>query len=778
MFFMSRGRVVPAVVVALSACHEHPAPTPPVTTQLAAPAFDAANVVPDATDSAIGFTPARSNGLPDGWSGTGTVAIDDQVSHDGHRTVRLARALTSPAAFSGLTRIDPLDVAGSKIELRGFMRTQDVHGFAGLWLREDDDDGVALVFDNMEARAIAGTNEWAEYTVAIPVRADATKLAWGALLVGSGTVWVADLRVQVDGKPIAQAPRAVRPPFMLQGDHEFDDGSKIAPARPTAVQLDNLVTLAKVWGFLKYHHPVITSGGRRWDYDLLRILPTILAAHDRATADAALVQWIASLGAVAPCQTCAKLDPAPLAVRPDIAWIDDRARLGPALSAVLRGIYENRVPHQQFFMALVPGPTLHHEPAYDKVMLPDAGFQLLGLFRLWNAIEYWAPDRALADSPWDRVLTDTIPQVMAATSANAFHRAMAVMLARIHDTHAQLANAPGASPPEGECRLPVEVRFLDRRAVIYRLGAGDSGGLAIGDEVTAIGGIAVDHLVSSWAPYYPASNEPARLSFIARHLTRGDCGPVMIEARRRGHVLHLSLSRTDHSKPQPAVHDQPGPAFRLLSADVAYLKLSAVVAADCPHYVEQAAGTKGLIVDIRDYPADFVVFTLGALLVDKATPFAMVTEGDLSNPGAFAWHGPQNLDPIQPHYGGKVVVLVDETTQSLAEYTAMALRAAGAIVIGSTTAGADGNVTTVPLPGGASTWFSGVGVFYPDHKPTQGIGIVADVRVLPTIAGIQAGRDEVLEAGIRQIVGSALPVAEVQRLAMPPTGSAPQPGSP
>src|SRR5216684_3628196 len=46
---------------------------------------------------------------------------------------------------------------------------------------------------------------------------------------------------------------------------------------------------------------------------------------------------------------------------------------------------------------------------------------------------------------------------------------------------------------------------------------------------------------------------------------------------------------------------------------------------------------------------------------------------------------------------------------------------------------------------------SGIGVFYPDKKPTQRLGIVPDVEVRPTMAGIRAGRDEVLEEALRQI---------------------------
>jgi C-terminal processing protease CtpA/Prc len=48
---------------------------------------------------------------------------------------------------------------------------------------------------------------------------------------------------------------------------------------------------------------------------------------------------------------------------------------------------------------------------------------------------------------------------------------------------------------------------------------------------------------------------------------------------------------------------------------------------------------------------------------------------------------------------------------------------------------------------------SGIGVFYPDKRPTQRIGIVPDIEVSPTVEGIRRGRDEVLIAAVKQIVG-------------------------
>jgi len=213
-------------------------------------------------------------------------------------------------------------------------------------------------------------------------------------------------------------------------------------------------------------------------------------------------------------------------------------------------------------------------------------------------------------------------------------------------------------------------------------------------------------------------------------------------------------------------HDLPGETFRLLSKDVAYLKLSTVKVDQAAKYVESAAGTKGLIIDIRNYPSEFMVFALGSLLVDQRTEFVRFTLGDLSNPGAFHWGGaPLSLSPQQPHYPGKVVILVDEVSQSQAEYTAMAFRSSPrAKVIGSTTAGADGNVSPIPLPGGFRSMISGISVFYPDKRPTQRVGIIPDREVRPTIAGIRAGRDEVLEAAIREIVGKDVPAAQIEQM--------------
>ncbi len=185
-------------------------------------------------------------------------------------------------------------------------------------------------------------------------------------------------------------PKVERPKTILDLDHEFDEGSGINIAALSKAQIENLVKLGKVWGFLKYHHPAIASGQLHWDYALFRVLPQIVAAPGAATATAVLRKWIAGLGSVPDCTHCASLNEADLYMRPELKWISDGNLLGPDLSKDLQKIFRNRAAAgNSFFVSLAQGvgnPVFDHEPGYPKIKLPDSGYQILALYRVWNII--------------------------------------------------------------------------------------------------------------------------------------------------------------------------------------------------------------------------------------------------------------------------------------------------------------------------------------------------------------------------------------------------------
>jgi len=130
-----------------------------------------------------------------------------------------------------------------------------------------------------------------------------------------------------------------------------------------------------------------------------------------------------------------------------------------------------------------------------------------------------------------------------------------------------------------------------------------------------------------------------------------------------------------------------------------------------------------------------------------------LTLSNVNNPGEFTFAPAVEIPKTNESYKGKLVVIVNEQTQSQGEYLAMAFKAGdNTTIVGSTTAGVVGNFFThIYLPGAIQTPLPKVGIYYPDGTPTQRIGIIPDVWVEPTIEGIKAGRDEVLEAAINYL---------------------------
>ena len=405
-------------------------------------------------EAALSFeVPPTSSGAPGGWTGgpPETIFADDKVVHSGRWSARIERHPGSSGTFSTITKSIPMNFSGVNIELRGFLRTEDVSDSVGLWMREDG-DLPSLAFDNMQKQELKGTTGWKEYSIKLHLVPEVNRLFFGVLLARTGKAWADDLQLLVDGKPVWEAPPAQPQTTVLDRDREFDGGSGINVNELTQVQVENLATLGKVWGFLKYYHPQVTSGQRHWDYELFRVLPQILAARDHQAANAALQGWIVKLGPVSSCNPCARLDKADLQLQPDLDWIANEKLLGTDLSRTLQSIRENRLPDKQFYVSLVAGignPSFDHEPGYGNLKVPDFGFQLLSLYRFWNIIEYWSPYRYLTAKDWNRVLSAFIPRVALAKTDESYRHELLALIAEARDGHANLWSALDAQPPVG-----------------------------------------------------------------------------------------------------------------------------------------------------------------------------------------------------------------------------------------------------------------------------------------------------------------------------------------
>jgi C-terminal processing protease CtpA/Prc len=556
--------------------------------------------------------------------------------------------------------------------------------------------------------------------------------------------------------------------------------------------ITNLELLGKIWGFLKYHHPEVGKGKYDWDDELFQFLPEFMNVNDTRQRDESLLRWIEKYGELPVCTTC-KETAADAYQKPDFSWVEN-GNMSAVLKEKIKEIYQNRHQGTHYYIkkAYYDGnPEFINEQPYST-FFPDKNLRLLALYRYWNIIQYFFPYKYLTDKNWDEVLREYIPKFINAKTALEYQLTVLQLACETNDTHARhflganeidLLRGTRYAPfrtneidsLRGTRYAPFRVRFIENKLTItdyFKPELKETAGLKIGDFITHINGKEIEYIIDSIKSYYPASNEAARMYYIAPDLVRSNNHSIHIVYNSSGTIKQKELTLYERSDlNMNEISNKLSYDSIMIDKDsmfIGYITLETINETEISHIKKSFMNAKGIIIDIRNYPATFVPFSLGNYFTSKRKPFARFTTGNLNNPGEFNFS--RNVSFLENNAGnryssnifethrsekyfqGKLVVIVNEETISQAEYTAMAFRAGdNTVIIGSQTQGADGNISFIPLPGGLKAGISGIGVYYPDGRGTQRIGIVPDIEVKPTIQGIREGRDELLEKAIEII---------------------------
>ncbi len=220
-----------------------------------------------------------------------------------------------------------------------------------------------------------------------------------------------------------------------------------------------------------------------------------------------------------------------------------------------------------------------------------------------------------------------------------------------------------------------------------------------------------------------------------------------IEFLRDGKIQTKQVKRYLRSK---FSQEKPAePKWKFLEGKIGYVNMGLLENRDVTQILKELKNTKAIIFDIRNYPKG-TFYSIANEIITENRPFVKFIVPDLNYPGKFTWTESLRVGRKNPDaYQGKVILLVNEWTQSHAEFTAMALQTAFDVtVIGSQTSGADGNVSDISMLGKFRTNISGIGVFYPDGRETQRVVIVPEIEVKTTLEGVKQEKDQVLEKAL------------------------------
>ncbi len=143
--------------------------------------------------------------------GSYETGIDPQAMYNGHASACLRSKEPVSAKFFGTLMQDfrADKYRGKRVRFSAFVKSEGIEGWAGLWMRVDKGNEGGVAFDNMQDRPIKGTTGWQKYEVVLDVPQDATRISFGVLLAGPGTVWLNGVNFEVVGSGVPTTGKAL-----------------------------------------------------------------------------------------------------------------------------------------------------------------------------------------------------------------------------------------------------------------------------------------------------------------------------------------------------------------------------------------------------------------------------------------------------------------------------------------------------------------------------------------------------------------------------------------
>ncbi|RUO42016.1 hypothetical protein CWE22_07695 [Pseudidiomarina aestuarii] len=678
----------------------------------------------------------------------GAVSLDPQMLYDGRPSVKFDRRDITVNTASSILRRIPINFDAQVVELRAALRAKNSGPYAGanIVLRQDMNKKPIEFINSQPFVTSTRDTDWQQVRISHKLNPRVDSLVIGSVLLGPGEAWVNDIQLWVDGELLTTLTEISDPQVTSVANNRNEIPSiDIDWSAITEHTAKDLSAFIQVWGFLKYFHPDIAIGSYDWDREFVKATQTLVMGSELNDVLMTLLEKVGVLGKQTDIE---RTEQGKVIATTNSRWYLDDKVFSPEVIAALTTIQSQRHSFKESKYAVSDDLAMASftEEDYFQIGHLEQETRLLALARLWNIIEYWFPWDELPTS-WYTELPDLTKQVIQSTDRSEFFYVLQRVLGQINDGHARLTDSVFR---QGACRLPFTVRYIEHQVVINRLYKDLSEqDVKVGDKIVALDGESFDDLFERWLPLYSASNEPARYYGLGNELLYRSCEEATVVTIDR-HTNQREVSISEYETIASPDHSLPGDVVQTLDDDVTYLKVAGVDFAAVDEALESAQQSGKLIIDVRGYPSEFILYYLGGRLTQEPLPFAQLARVHPQFPGSVTLidYLP-TLEPYDPVLLNGIAILVDETTLSQSEFSVLAWRELpNAQVIGSTTAGAVGNVSRVPLPNGMQAYFTGLRVLDKEGRDVQYTGIVPDIYIKPTIADLQNGRDVVIDKAI------------------------------
>ncbi|MBA3499153.1 MAG: S41 family peptidase [Myxococcota bacterium] len=401
----------------------------------------------------------------------------------------------------------------------------------------------------------------------------------------------------------------------------------------------------------------------------------------------------------------------------------------------------------------LPPLRVRDDADYADTIYPSRELRILAAVRVWGTLDQFFPYRYLI-TDWDGAFREMLPRIEKAPDRETYINVLRELGVRAGDGHIGVAIAVPDPKMPLRGRLGAQIRLVEGKATVVRT---VDKALAVGDVIEAVDGKPVATFMAEKRPITSGSTAEAREQRIANSLGFGDDGTIAkLSVRNAKGVREVAVPRAAANL-TTLFEAADAPHWKKLANNIGYVNMMLLTVPEVPKMLDELRNTRAIVFDLRGYP-NGTLFTLAPRLNKKRAkhgaqflrPLVMGDAGDIR---IRVFQRINELPASAPIYQGRVVVLIDDRAISQAEHTCLFLaEAAGATFVGSPTHGANGDITALRLPGALRMNFTGQEVRWVDGRQLQKVGVQPNIVVRPTLRGVRAGRDEVLDRAVSAIL--------------------------
>jgi C-terminal processing protease CtpA/Prc len=381
----------------------------------------------------------------------------------------------------------------------------------------------------------------------------------------------------------------------------------------------------------------------------------------------------------------------------------------------------------------------------------DRGARIAGVMLAWTVFQHFYPYFDVVKTDWNEALRTALQRAATDPTSISFLDTLREMVAKLHDGHGGVY-CQMDSPPTS---LPLEFAWVGDELVIDRVADEGTTSAKRGDVVLAIDGKPTSEHVARESRLISAATDGwrrYRLLGSLRMMTTSNPCPLRLRSPS-GSEHVISIGRIAPEAPKKR-DDAPKNGAEI-APGVFYFDMNGAANEDFEPLLPKLAQAKGIVFDMRGYPASAGTTIIRHLTKDSITsaqwrvPHVFLPDQEnFDCPQRPGWQ----LTPLEPHLDAKIAFVTDGRAISYAESCMGIIEnyKLGAIV-GETTAGTNGNVNPFVVAGGYSISWTGMRVLKHDGSQHHGVGIRPTVPCSRTVQGIAAGRDELLEKAIEVV---------------------------